>query len=201
MQPRGDDLVEDKAALRAMLAARDRALPDPARRREAELVRRRVVELPEVASALGMFVCLSFGFELETWGLVGHLLASGRELYVPRSDPRDGLLHLHRYPCPLESLSFGLRQPPRGTPELDPAKVDETIDAALVVGLGFDRRGYRLGYGKGYFDRFLANRPFAAVGLAYEHQLVDRLPAADHDVPLTAVVTAAGVWRRSAAPA
>jgi 5-formyltetrahydrofolate cyclo-ligase len=158
-------------------------------------VSERAIVLPEVVAARRVLVCLSFGAELETWGLVGKLLASGREVYVPRADPRDRRLHVHRYPCPLEALPFGLRQPPRGTPELEEAAVDATLDAALIVGLGFDRRGYRLGYGKGYFDRFLAGKRFPTIGLGYDHQMLDRLPVAPHDVRLSAVVTPSGIWR------
>ncbi len=60
----------------------------------------------------------------------------------------------------------------------------------LVLGLAFDRRGYRLGHGRGYFDRFLAGLAVPSIGLAHPFQLVDRLPAEPHDVPMTVVVTA-----------
>jgi 5-formyltetrahydrofolate cyclo-ligase len=70
-----------------------------------------------------------------------------------------------------------------------PAAIPDTIDAAIVLGLGFDRRGYRLGYGSGYFDRFLAAYPLTAIGLAYGFQMIDRLPTEPHDVPMTVVVT------------
>lgn len=108
---------------------------------------------------------------------------------MPRAEPRDRQLHLHRYPCALVTLGFGLRQPRRDAPELPPAEVDGSIDAAVVLGLGFDRRGYRLGYGSGYFDRFLAGRELTTIGLAFDEQLVDRLPAEAHDVPMRLVVT------------
>lgn len=149
----------------------------------------RLLALPELAAARRLFTCLSFGDEIDTWPLVDAWLAAGRELVVPRAEPRDRQLHLHRYPCELVTLGFGLRQPPRDAPELPPAEVDGTIDAAVVLGLGFDRRGYRLGYGSGYFDRFLAGRELTTIGLAFDEQLVDRLPAEPHDVPMRLVVT------------
>lgn len=58
-----------------------------------------------------------------------------------------------------------------------------------MLGLGFDRRGFRLGYGSGYFDRFLAGRPFPAIALAFAVQLEDELPAEPHDIPMTVIVT------------
>jgi 5-formyltetrahydrofolate cyclo-ligase len=139
--------------------------------------------------------CLSFGSEIDTWRLVARLLQSGRELYVPRADRRDGELHVHRYPCALEMLEFGLSQPSPEVPELAAREIDATIEVVLVLGLGFDRRGYRLGHGRGYFDRFLAGRRFPAIGLAYDEQLVDELPVEPHDVPMRLVVTPTRVVR------
>ena len=67
----------------------------------------RLLELPEVARASRILTCLSFHREIDTWRLVDRLLAAGGEVYVPRADPRDRQLHLHRYPCDLQELSFG----------------------------------------------------------------------------------------------
>ncbi len=172
------DAIEPAAASRAAIAAGERFLA-----------------LREVAAARRVLVCLSFGAEISTVPVIAELERSGRELYVPRAEPRDGMLHLHRYPCELVTLGFGLRQPPRECPELDPAEVDRTLDAALVLGLGFDETGIRLGHGRGYFDRFLAGRGFPAIGFAYEIQVVERLPREPHDVPMTALVTEAATRR------
>lgn len=144
---------------------------------------------PELGSARTVFTCLSFGDELDTWPLVERLLESGREVYVPRAERNPTRLAVCRYPCPLVTLRFGLRQPARSVPELAAEEVDALLDVALVAGLGFDRRGYRLGYGSGYFDRFLAARSFPALGLAFDCQIVERLPVETHDVPMRAVVT------------
>ncbi|KAB2960374.1 MAG: 5-formyltetrahydrofolate cyclo-ligase [Thermoanaerobaculia bacterium] len=142
-----------------------------------------------------VLACLSFGSELDTWPLVERLLEDGCEVWVPRADPRDGLLHVHRWPCPLETLAFGLRQPARGTPELTPEEIDARVDVVLVLGLGFDRRGFRLGHGRGYFDRFFARHAVPGIGFAHELQLLDRLPDEPHDRPMRAVVTDARVVR------
>lgn len=181
--------AERKAALRSRMRGRLAAL-DPGRAREAATrVADRVLGLPRVVGARRVLVCLSFGLELDTWALVERLLISGRELFVPRTAAGDPQLHVHPYPCPLETLSFGLRQPAAACPEVAPEAIGATLDVALVAGLAFDRRGYRLGYGAGYFDRFLAGRSFPAVGLAYDVQLVETLPVEAHDVAMSVVVT------------
>lgn len=186
----------DKAALRRRLEARVTELGPGAAQRAAERIADRVLGLPEIAEARSVLTCLSFGDELDTWGLAERLLGAGKELYVPRADPRDRRLHVHRYPCELETLSFGLRQPPRGAPEVPEERIEETLDAVLVLGLGFDGRGIRLGHGGGYFDRFLGAHPdLLAIGLAPEVQIVERLPTEPHDVPMDLVVTDERVLR------
>jgi|JI10StandDraft_1071094.scaffolds.fasta_scaffold669488_2 5-formyltetrahydrofolate cyclo-ligase len=178
-----------KEEWRALFRARLEKVEPASAARAADRIAERLLELPEIAGARRILTCLSFGVEVDTWLLADRLRALGKELYVPRADPRDRELHVHPYPCALRTLAFGLRQPPRGTPELAAGDVDRTLDAALVLGLGFDRRGIRLGYGSGYFDRFLARRPFPAIGLAFAGQLVDQLPAEPHDVAMSVVLT------------
>ena len=68
---------------------------------------------------------------------------------------------------------------------------------ALCPGLGYDRRGVRLGYGGGNYDRFLADGAVAGIGLGFDDAVVDRLPAEAHDARMRAVVTPAGSWRPS----
>ena len=93
------------------------------------------------------------------------------------------------------STGYGLLQPTRRAPSLAEDRIDSTIEAALLPGAGFDHLGVRLGHGGGYFDRFLVDRPFPAIGVAYDFQIVERLPHEPHDVPMTAVVSDLRVWR------
>lgn len=194
-----ESVTEDPAArkrtLRRELSER---VPDPgteAARRAATRVAERTLLLREVTGARAILSCLSFGRELDTRELVKRLLDAGQEVYLPRIGRQDDRLHLHRYPCKLETLSFGLEQPVASAPELPAEAIDGTIGAVLVLGVGFDRRGFRLGSGRGYFDRFLATHPLPAIGLAYDSQLLDRLPVEPHDLPMAVVVTEIGTIR------
>jgi 5-formyltetrahydrofolate cyclo-ligase len=193
--PQSSDDLSAKAAMRLAVRANVSHPRGDAARRAAAAATERLMTLPEIVSASGLLVCLSFGEEIDTWPLVDRLLASGREIYVPRADPADRQLHLHRYPCELRTLTFGLRQPPRSVPELPAPAIDTTVDVAIALGLAFDVRGYRLGYGTGYFDRFLAGRPFPAIGFAFDSQMIEHMPEDPHDVPMAAVVTESHVWR------
>lgn len=169
------------------------ALGPGERRRLAAAVAEGVLSLDRLRRPQRILSCLSFGVEIDTRDLAEELLAAGHELYVPRADMPTRVLSIHPYPCDLETLAFGLEQPVAGSAGLADDEIDERLDVALIVGLAFDRRGYRLGHGGGFFDRFLAAHPVPAVGLAYELQIVDRLPVEPHDRPMDRIVTERGV--------
>lgn len=158
-------------------------------RSAARAMTEHVLDLPSVQRAQGVLACLSFGIEIDTWRLVERLMEQGKKLYVPRARRGVEDLFVHPYPCELETLSFGLRQPTSQADQLTPRDVSERLDVVLVLGLAFDREGYRLGYGGGYFDRFLARYDIPAIGLGYASQVVDALPHEDHDIPMSWVVT------------
>lgn len=161
------------------------ALAPAAAAAAAARVAERVLTLPETRAAKLVLCCRSFGHEIDTHHLIARLLADGRQVCIPRCVEPGRRLSLHLLPCALETLDFGLEQPAAGTAAIDP----QAVDLALIVGLGFDSRGYRLGHGAGYFDRFLATHPLRTVGLAYDFQIVDRLPDDSHDVALDRIVS------------
>ena len=190
---REEPISKRKAVLRREMQSRLDNIPTDQAYDWSEALSRQVLALPEVAGAEGILTCLSFGGEPDTWGLVDRLLALDRRVYVPRVEAGDLQLHVHAYPCELRTLSFGLQQPLADTPEIAPASIDREIDVVLVLGLAFDRQGYRLGHGGGYFDRFLSNHRIPAIGIAYDLQLLEEVPREDHDVPMSVIVTERGL--------
>lgn len=90
---------------------------------------------------------------------------------------------------------FGIEEPPPDSPEVAP----EALDLVIVPALAFDECGYRLGYGGGYYDRFLPRlRPdCVTVGLMLDALVVTALPAEPHDVPVQIVVTETRTIRRA----
>ena len=86
----------------------------------------------------------------------------------------------------------GVREPIDGKP----VPVD-FIDLVVVPGLGFTEKGYRIGRGMGFYDRFLAQSEFIGIscGLAFDEQIVPELPVLDHDIPLSMLVTDRGIRR------
>lgn len=92
---------------------------------------------------------------------------------------------------PMVPNRFGILEPPRGTFK---SILPESIDLFLLPGLAFDRRGGRLGYGRGHYDRLLEGLPshIKKAGLAFEFQIVSHIPQMPGDVLMDYVVTPNG---------
>ena len=106
---------------------------------------------------------------------------------VPRILPDQGNhMSLHRYdPAHLVRHPFGMEEPEASLPEFPPAEVQ----LVLVPGVAYDRQGWRLGYGGGYFDHFLCNFAGVSLGVIYQALLLDALPHTEHDWPVDWIVT------------
>jgi len=138
---------------------------------------------------------LAFGDEVDLATLVTAALAERpmKRLTLPRMAPGTvGSLTMHLADMTdLESPRYGPRQPQSEAPRVRPAE----LDLVLVPGLAFDRSGGRLGYGRGYYDRLLAQVPHstARIGVSFDALVVDRVPLAGHDATLTHLVTESGL--------
>ncbi len=109
-----------------------------------------------------------------------------RHQWATTRTPATGPLTLHRWDSPLEHHHFGFLQPIATAPLVSAA----TIGIVLVPGLVFDGAGGRIGYGKGYYDRLLADLPWAVpVGVTTTALVVGALPTGPHDVAMKALAT------------
>jgi len=162
-------------------------LPIAERNRLGSLITERVLELQEWKTARIIACYLSLPDEVPTDALVHLALAAGKSIVVPIAHLKEHYLSFH----PLPSLSavipgpLGIRQPEVALEEIRP----EQIDVIIVPGVGFDAHGYRLGYGGGFYDRYLAHCRAESVGLAFEVQMVPILPTAPNDRPVARVIT------------
>jgi 5-formyltetrahydrofolate cyclo-ligase len=131
---------------------------------------------------------LPIDVEIDPRPLMRVLHERGHRVVVPvvRGRGKPLLFRLWAPDSALVTGVFGVAVPPPGAPEHDP-------DVLIVPLLAFDRRGHRMGYGAGFYDRTLAvlkeRSPILAVGVGYAGQEVAEVPTGSHDVPLDLVVT------------
>jgi len=138
----------------------------------------------------------AIGSEIDTSPIATRLIERDITLAYPRVTEDSLRLTFHRVQRPEELLrgTFGIPEPAATTPIVPLA----SIEVVLVPGLGFDARGYRLGWGKGYYDFTLAESSHALrIGLAFECQVVPEVPHEWNDMPVDIIVTEDGIRRCS----
>ena len=176
----------DKVALRAAAMLRRDALVD--RERRSAAICTLVVASPGYAAARAIHCYLPMRSEVDTRPLIADALARRTRVAVPIVVPKAAeLAHGWIESLAAEALTpgaFGTFNPR----DLRPAMPGDW-ELAIVPLLAFDRRGYRLGYGKGYYDRLLADAPFTTIGVGFAAQEVDALPAEPHDIALDWIIT------------
>ena len=175
-----------------ILKCRNRMTPEEIAAKSAEIVLR-LTGLPEIREAAVLMIYLSFGSEVRTDGILRWAWGKGKRIVVPRCRPDEKGLR----PCLLSGFSeletghYGIREPKAEQVHAVPV---EEIDVVFVPAVAFDRRGFRVGYGGGYYDHFLPEAPRAArIGAAFACQMVGRIPAGPHDIPVDRIVTEEGI--------
>jgi 5-formyltetrahydrofolate cyclo-ligase len=143
-------------------------------------------DLPEMRAARTVALFSSFGSEIDTAPMIARAHDEGRRVLLPYLDGGVMEAAAHGPGDELVASSYGPSEPARRDP-VDPTEVDVVV----APGLAFDRRGRRLGYGRGYYDRWLRRvRPEAPrIGICFAFQLEDRVPAAGSDERMDLVVT------------
>ena len=184
----------NKADLRQnILAIRDGLRPDW--RKEFDLrIAAHVAGLGEYVRAETVLFYVSFRSEVDTHGLMKAAWEQGKRVAVPRVIREGNRLDLHVIGS-IEDLSPGAM----GILEPDPGRAEtcstDEVNLIMIPGAVFDRKGHRIGYGGGYYDRLLARTPREVfrLGLAYGRQLVEEIPAEPHDEKLDLVITENGL--------
>lgn len=132
---------------------------------------------------------ISFGAEVDTHDFIKNSIEKGKRIVVPITVPETKQLKLS------EVFDFGelevgfydiLTPKEEFIRYVDPSEVDLII----VPGVAFDRNGYRIGYGGGYYDRFLANLDHVTkISLAFDMQLIPKIPTDHYDIPVNYIIT------------
>ncbi|MFZ5645191.1 MAG: 5-formyltetrahydrofolate cyclo-ligase [Bacillota bacterium] len=172
------------------LKARMALLPESVKER-SDIIVSRIISLEEYRKAQSVMVYVDFRNEVLTGRLINQALQSGKQVSVPITDVKGKRLTPSRildYPGDLEPGAWGILEPREGCVRpLDPLG----IDFIIVPGVAYDEGGNRLGYGGGFYDRFLPRTGQGAVYLApaFEVQLVEDVFPGPLDVPVHIIVT------------
>lgn len=185
-----EEIIARKAAIRAEILAKRKAVPDHELARGSRLITGRLAGLDQWRRS--SFPCIYVGSkpgEVLTTELIELALESGKRVCVPVIDPGDRKLRL----VEITNLGdlvpgwFGILEPSAGFRE-QPA--DIPWDLAIVPGLAFDRLGHRIGFGAGYYDRLLSVRRTPRVAPAFGFQVIEPpFEPLPHDIDMDLIVT------------
>ncbi|WNS41224.1 5-formyltetrahydrofolate cyclo-ligase [Paenibacillus sp. MMS20-IR301] len=202
MQDSSKRLALRKRELRAETAAsRDGLLPEQ-RERLSALVCSHAWSWITAEKVRSLLAYAPFRSELDCRPLLMHAWAENCEVLLPRVNREAGTLGIHpvRSWDELVPGAYGIPEPAAGGAV--PAADSGLPEAVFVPGLAFDRRGGRLGYGQGYYDRLRAAGTAGAqetvrplwIGLAYNLQVVPEVPLEEHDALIDMLITENGIW-------
>ncbi len=175
--------------LRNKLRSKLKTLAESARKKKSRIIIARLLRTRAFREAEHIFTYVALPEEVDTKPMIRRAIHLGKKIYIPRVEPASHRLAVYR----IRGLKSGVRRGAYGI--LEPSgksmPVDlSRLDLLIVPGLGFDRKGRRLGRGKGYFDRFLKKVPKTVkIGLAFREQILPRIPAEAHDVTMDRVIT------------
>lgn len=184
----------NKAAIRTEMLARRDAMPRPEIERIGEALTARLLALPEYAAARSVLATMAIGSEWDTRPFLDRARADGKAVILPRLTPPPRRLALYRVDDLDRHLVPGVWNIPEPDPDRCEPAVFADVDLAIVPALAVDRRGFRIGYGAGYFDRLLearGPRPWCVTAIAAGF-VVDHVPDGEYDVPVDQVVDERG---------
>ncbi|WP_026906198.1 5-formyltetrahydrofolate cyclo-ligase [Paucisalibacillus globulus] len=139
-------------------------------------------------------VTISGGFEWDTRAIIETGWKQGKTIVVPKCYPHEKRLEFYQLQNyeELETVYYNLLEP---KPVEENRVQKESIDLIIVPGIVFDQLGYRIGFGGGYYDRFLTTYGGNTVSLLSQKQLIDKVPYESYDIPVKHLLTEAGFLR------
>ncbi|MBD3417916.1 5-formyltetrahydrofolate cyclo-ligase [Candidatus Micrarchaeota archaeon] len=178
-----------KRSLRNEILAKRKAQSAEERAAKSKLIMHELIELPEFREAKVVAFYLPVNGEVDTTEMIKWAHQEGKEVCVP-------VVHEGKRMCmviyePLARMKKGKYRIPEpvGKPER------HHVDLIVVPGVVFDRRGHRIGMGRGCYDYFLKDKTCVNVGICFGFQLVDEVPVEPHDIAVNIIVTEHGAIR------
>ena len=176
----------DKKALRRMIGEKKRSLTESEIEARSCVLAEKLFLTQEYRQSQSLYAYLSFNQEVRTGPIIRRAWSDGKRVAVPKVMGSEMVfIWLSSFDELAPQGAFGILEPIEDGPVAD----DETA-LMLMPGLAFDYEGHRVGYGGGYYDRFLAREPLhPKVALCYGFQLLNYLEADAHDVPVDRFIT------------
>ena len=172
-----------KAELRKKILQEMKALSQEQKQVMDRVLTERFLKHPFYQEAKTIATYLSFPHEFQTQELIKRMLKDGKKVLIPKTYPKGRMDFVVYHPQQLVKTSFGLLEPQGDLEVVEPSQ----IDLIHVPGLAFTTEGYRIGYGGGYYDRYLEHFAGHTMSTIYPCQ-VQEFNLENHDIPVQEVL-------------
>ena len=176
-----------KAELRKKILQEMKTLSQEQKQAMDRALTERFLQHPFYQEVKTIATYLSFPHEFQTQELIKRMLKDGKKVLIPKTYPKGRMEFVVYDPKQLAKTSFGLLEPQGDLEVVEPSQ----IDLIHVPGLAFTREGYRIGYGGGYYDRYLEHFAGHTMSTIYPCQ-VQEFNSENHDIPVQEVLTYEG---------
>jgi 5-formyltetrahydrofolate cyclo-ligase len=151
-------------------------------------IHKKVLVEEKIQNAQVIGITLSSFPEVDTWQLIKKLWSMGKQVAVPKCEPATRGMTFYEINSfdQLEVVYMKLKEP---IPSLTKRLESTQIDVLIVPGVVFNKQGYRIGFGGGYYDRFLSSYNGATFALAFDSQIVNEIPIERFDLPVQCIIT------------
>ena len=152
-------------------------------------IQKRLFSLPEFNQAKTILFYVSYDNEVFTHEMIKESLSKGKTIVIPKTNTKKNTLTLLEVTCwdDLEKGAYTILEPKKHCIKEIPLP---QIDLLIIPGVGFDPYGNRIGHGMGYYDRLLKQTPHnVCIALAFEFQIVEHIPAEEHDIRVHKIIT------------
>jgi 5-formyltetrahydrofolate cyclo-ligase len=197
-----------KSQIRSYQKELRKQLKEEERNHFSSAITETLLNLAEYQNCSRLFTYVSFQCEVNTQELIRQSLVSGKEVFIPRVEPQGMEFYRIRQLEGLMISSFGVPEPQEAQTDrfrredfntgMDFYHPDINQNLMILPGLAFDPAGNRIGYGAGYYDRYLdsnRNIGFYKVALAYDFQVMDRIEAEEYDIKADLIITPSRILR------
>ncbi len=183
--------METKSEIRKRILEARGALTQDEVAAKSDAILQKVLKTPEYMEADNILLYADYNREVMTRGIFEDAMMRKKRVYFPKSDQFTNAMTFYQTLSvkQLEKGYMGIPEP-KENPQLC-YKFNANEDTLVIVpGVAFDMAGFRLGYGKGYYDKFLSNRrQLSTMALAFACQIVEELPSEPHDIKMDKIVT------------
>lgn len=179
----------NKKELRSKILTIRNNLDKDIKQKYDKIIFKKLRERSEYINSKNIFIYLGYGSEIDTISLVKDMFLDGKNVCIPKTNIEDRTMEavIIRDLDNLEEDKYGILEPKSNYDVID----KQDIDLVVMPGVAFDNDGGRLGYGGGYYDKFLmdCSEDKYKIALAYDFQVIESVPKEEHDILVNCIIT------------